>query len=212
MSQNQPTPPPPQQHYEACLVRLRSPDQKGGTIIAEDVIDHATHERRICDPKGYCPPFCPRCGEDWWNVHDYRERVLCAELGKPVTTTVRLLCVACDAVWQILPLFVARHLWRTWEVVRRVLMPDPTSDRKEPSWPKVPERTARRWKQRWSRPALALTQILAASGPWAALAVRLPVDATCAQLVATFAAEQVGQPLAALAALIYRLQPKVRFM
>ena len=209
MSQNQLTPPP---YYEACLVRLRSPTQKGGTIIAEEVTDHATHERCLCNPRDYWPPFCPRCRGRLWHVHEYRERVLRAELGKPVITIVRLICVACEAIWQILPLFLARHLWRTWEVVRRVLMPDPTSDRKEPSWPKVPERTARRWKQRWSRPALALTQILAASGPWAALAVRLPVDATCAQLVAIFAAEQVGPPLAALSALLDRLQPKVRLM
>jgi hypothetical protein len=49
--------PPP--HAEACLVRLRPSTQKGGTIIAEDVLDRATHERRICDPDGYRPPFYP---------------------------------------------------------------------------------------------------------------------------------------------------------
>jgi len=40
--------PPPD--HEACLVRLRPSSQKGGTIIAEDVTDRATHDRRICNP------------------------------------------------------------------------------------------------------------------------------------------------------------------
>jgi hypothetical protein len=206
---------PPLQYYEACLIRLRSSTQKGGTIIAEEVTDHATHERCICDPDGYRRgTFCARCGGRRLHVHDYRERVLRAELGKPVITIVRLMCVACEAIWQILPLFLARHLWRTWEVVRRVLMPDSkTSSASEGEpWPKVPPRTVRRWRQRWLRPALALAQILATSGPWDALAIGLPVDATCGDLVAAYAAAQVGEPLSSLAALIYRLQPKVRLM
>ena len=207
---------PPSQYYAACLVRLRTPTQKGGTLIAEEVTDHATHERYICDPDGYRRgTFCARCGDRRLHVHDYRERVLRAEVGKPVITIVRLVCVACEAIWQILPLFLARHLWRTWEVVRRVLMPDPktsSASEREP-WPKVPARTVRRWQQRWLRPALALAQILASSGPaWAALAIRLSVDATCADLVAEFATSHSGEPLAGLAALIYRLQPKVRLM
>ncbi|PYT72374.1 MAG: hypothetical protein DMG39_10140 [Acidobacteria bacterium] len=80
MSQNR-LPPP---ESEACLFRLRSSTQKGGTLIAEEVTDHAAHERRICDPDGYRPAFCPRCGERRLHVHDYRERVLRAEPGKPV--------------------------------------------------------------------------------------------------------------------------------
>ena len=120
MSQNQ-LPPP---ESEACLFRLRSSSQKGGTLIAEEVTDHATHERRICDPDGYRLPFCPRCGKGPLHVHDYRERVLRAELRKPVALIVRLICVSCEAIWQILPLFIARHLWRTWNVVRNALRPD----------------------------------------------------------------------------------------
>jgi hypothetical protein len=102
MSQNQ-LPPP---EYEACLFRLRSSTQKGGTLIAEDVTDHATHERRISDPDGYRLPFCPRCGKGPLHVHDYRERVLRAELRKPVAPIVRLICVSCEAIWQILPLYI----------------------------------------------------------------------------------------------------------
>ena len=211
MSQNR-LPPP---ESEACLFRLRSSTQKGGTLIAEDVTDHATHERRICDPDGYRPPFCPRCGKRL-HVHDYRERVLRAEPSKPVTTIRRFECVSCAAIWQILPLFIARHLWRTWNVVRRALMPDhKSSSPSEPQhWPKVPQRTVRRWRTRWLRPALSLIQILAASGQatWATLATQLLPEATCADLVAAYAREHLGQPLAGLAALLFRLQPKVRLM
>jgi len=130
---------PPQLYYDACLVRLRSSTQKGGTIIAERVTDYATHEWCLCDPSRYWPPFCPRCRGRRWHVHDYRERMLRAEPGLPAINTVRLACVACQAIWQILPLFVARHLWRSWDVIRRVLMRDPerSSSREGRGWPKV---------------------------------------------------------------------------
>jgi hypothetical protein len=58
--------PPPEQ--EACLVRLRPSSQKGGTIVAEDVTDLATHDRRLCEPDGYRPRFCPSCGEKTLHV------------------------------------------------------------------------------------------------------------------------------------------------
>ena len=214
MSQNR-LPPP---DCEACLVRLRPSTQKGGTIIAEDVTDRTTHDRRICDPDGYRPPFCPPCGERRLHVHDYRERLLRAEPDTPVARIVRHECVTCQAIWQILPAFIARHLWRTWRVVAQVLTPDVPRSTAEPRrWPTVPTRTARRWRARWHRPVQALGQILAASGDaaWAALARLLRPDGTCADLVAAYACgndSHGGEPLAALAALLYRLHPRVRLM
>lgn len=209
--------PPPRQ--EACLVRLRPSSQKGGTIIAEDVTDRATHDRRICDPDGYRPAFCPKCGDRTLHVHDYRDRVLRAEPGAPVARVVRHECVGCDAIWQILPAFIARHLWRTWSVVERTLTgaepPPPTPETRR--WPRVPERTRRRWRARWLRPARCLGQVLAACGKatWAALAGMLAPAATCADLVAAYAVARTtpaGQLLALVSALVYRLQPKVRLM
>ena len=212
MSQDRLPPPDP----EGCLLRLRPSTQKGGTIIAEDVTAWATHDRRICNPDGYRPPFCPTCGERRLHVHDYRERVLRAEPDIRVATIVRHTCVTCQAIWQVLPAFLARHLWRTWRVVAHTLTPDdgPPSPVEPQRWPRVLPRTARRWRARWQRPAQALAQILAASGEaaWAALAGLLRPDATCADLVAAYARVPAGQPVAALAALIYRLQPKVRLM
>jgi hypothetical protein len=205
--------PPPE--LEACLVRLRPSSQKGGTIIAEDVTDAAAHERRLCDPDGYRPRFCPTCLGTTLHVHDYRERALRAEPGEPVARTVRHECVGCDAIWQTLPAFIARHLWRTWRVVEHTLTEG--GARAPWRWPRVPERTLRRWRARWLGPSRLLAQILATSGEaaWAALARVLAPGATCANLVAAYAGAQTtraGELLAAVAALIYRLQPKVRLM
>jgi Domain of unknown function (DUF6431) len=214
MSQQRLPPPDP----EACLVRLRPSTQKGGTLIAEDVTDWATHDRRICNPDGYRPPCCPRCGERRLHVHDYRERQLRADPDTPVATIVRHACVACAAIWQILPAFIARHLWRTWDVVAHTVTeqeaPSATGPQRGPT---IPARTARRWRARWQRPVRALTQILAASGAaaWAALAGRLPPDATCADLITGYidlTGLWTGPPLAAVAALLYRLQPSVRLL
>jgi len=215
MSQDRLPPPEP----EACLVRLRPSSQKGGTIIAEDVTDLATHDRRLCDPEGYRPPFCPNCRETILHVHDYRERVLRAEPGRPVAGIVRHVCVSCEAVWQTLPGFIARHLWRTWRVVEHTLRGDVPMPAEVDGgrWPPVPGRTQRRWRARWQRPARFVAQVLASCGEvaWAALAVGLSQAATCAELVAVYAratAVAMGHLLAAVAALVYRLQPKVRLM
>jgi hypothetical protein len=197
---------------------LRPSTQKGGTLIAEDVTDRATHDRRICDPDGYRPPRCPTCGERRLHVHDYRERQLRADPHTPVATIVRHECVACAAIWQILPAFIARHLWRTWDVVAHAVTGEARlAPGAPPRWPTVPRRTVDRWRARWQRPAQVVGQILTTSGAalWAALARRLRPDATCADLVAAYAdlhGPRASQPLAAVAALLYRLQPRVRLM
>jgi hypothetical protein len=212
MSRDRLPPPGP----EACLVRLRPSTQKGGTIIAEDVTERATHEGRLCDPDGYRPRFCPTCGARRLHVHDYRERVLRAEPEAPVATIVRHACATCAAIWQVLPAFLARHLWRTWRVVAHALTGDepPPAPEPSPRWPSVPPRTRRRWRARWQRSARGLVQILTTSGAatWAALAERLRPDATCADLVAAYAHEHAGPPVLALAALVYRLHPKIRLL
>jgi hypothetical protein len=135
-----------------------------------------------------------------------------------VATIVRHTCVACAAIWQVLPAFIARHLWRTWPVVAHTLMPDappaPAAVRRGPT---VPARTARRWRARWQRSAQTLAQILTASGAatWAALAGRLPAAATCGDLIAAYGRQhgsRASHAVAAVAALIYRLQPRARLM
>jgi hypothetical protein len=215
MSRNRLPPPEP----EACLVRLRPSSQKGGTIIAEDVTDLDTHERRLRDLDGYRPSFCPRCGGTTLHVHDYRERILRAEPGHPVASIVRHECIGCEAIWQTLPAFIARHLWRSWRVVEHTLTgaTPALAEHEARRWPPVPERTQRRWRARWRRPARFLAQVLAscAEASWVALATGLAHAATCGEFVAAYARAQAaaaGHLLGAVAALVYRLQPKVRLM
>jgi hypothetical protein len=49
-------PPPP---AESCLDKPYMSSQKGGTLIAEDVVDLQSHQARLCDPDGYRPKGCP---------------------------------------------------------------------------------------------------------------------------------------------------------
>jgi hypothetical protein len=93
---------------------------------------------------------------------------------------VRRECVGCAAIWQVLPAFIARQLWRTWRVVERALrgaQPVPTTIEGR-RWPPVPERTRRRWRVRWLRPVQFLAQVLATCGEavWSALARRQASD------------------------------------
>ena len=226
---------PPEE--EDCLFRLRSSTQKGGTLICEEVTDLAEHEKRICSPDGYRPKPC-RCGRRF-HVHDYRERLPRTEFGKlPPIKIVRYRCEPCGVSWQILPLFLARFLQRTWDVVERTLMPElslrgqeaqPQPEPKQEAQPqpepkpeakvrepqrKMAKGTVRRWQKRWLRLAFRLAQVLAVAGQaWGELAKGLPVDARCADLVAAYGRERgAGQPMAELAALFHRLQPNIRLL
>jgi hypothetical protein len=66
---------------QACLDRAYASSQKGGTLIAEDVLDLETHERRLEDPGGYRPEGCRRC-RSRVHVHDLRPRQ-CIRSGNP---------------------------------------------------------------------------------------------------------------------------------
>jgi uncharacterized protein DUF6431 len=187
-------------------------------LIAEDVTDRGDHDRRVRESDGYRPECCARCGGSVLHVHDYRERKLRAEPGVPIITIVRHICVRCDAIWQTLPGFIARHLWRTWRVVERALTATTESTSDTPRrWPTIPARTQQRWEARFHGSARFLIQVLAVAGAmtWSAIAVALSGDATCAELIDAYAEStktKAGERFASLAALVYRLSPKVRLM
>jgi len=107
--------PPPE--AEACLCRPYPSSQKGGTLTCEQVTDLETHARWLATGR-YRPAACPRCGAGM-HVHDRRPRVM---REGPLTTTwtvvARFRCASadCGAAWQVLPMFLARHLWRAWQV------------------------------------------------------------------------------------------------
>jgi len=139
-------------------------------------------------------------------VHDYRIRLLKAEADRPVATIIRHRCAHpdCRATWQILPLLVTRHLWRSWAVVQRAL-----SKKRRSNQPKVPSRTRRRWYARLKTSARMLVSGLAASGRQALekIAAIVGLEGTREDLVVHW-----GGDLAALAGLLHRLMPGVRLM
>jgi hypothetical protein len=208
--------PPPD--LESCLVTSRVSSFKGGTLIAEDVRDLDAHQRRIRDPDGYRPDRCPRCDHDVLHVHCYPERHPRGEPGMPLVVQVaQYMCAAaeCGATWRVLPMFLARHLWRAWKTVERVVLPGAVVS---PSTaPAVPARTRCRWRSRLAAAARVLVVLLAASGGLAleAVAAQVGLDASRAELVRGYA-EQTGvvhgARLAAVATVAHRLERGIRLM
>ena len=188
-----PPPPPP------CLVQRYASSQKGGTLIAGDVMDLESHKRRICDPDGYRPCSCSKCGYGVLHVHDYRWRVLRAEPGSPDLKIIRYVCTQCEAVWRVLPGFMARCLWRSWAVVETAIRFRP--DRST----RIPGRTVRRWASRLNAYVGPLASLLVGSD--APAAHRVAEEQMRRDLAMTFAGD-----LAALAIWIHRLVPGARLM
>lgn len=210
MSHQRPPPPEP----ENCLIHSRVSRYSGGTLIAEDVQDLATHRRRLADPDGYRPERCPRCGSNVLHVHDYPRRSPRGEVDRSEIRIVRHICAECDATWRILPAFLARCLARMWRTVEQTVSADVPTERGAPP---VPKRTAQRWRARLSSAAKQLVVLLAltSSAPLEAIAKAVGLDATRWALVgahAEAAASPIGHRLARLAALVHRLERGIRLM
>lgn len=213
MSQERLPPPDP----APCLDRAYPSSQKGGTRIAEDVTDRAEHQRRLCAPGGYRPANCPKCGHAVLHVHDYRERILRAERGAPGIRIVRHRCAACEGIWQTLPAFVARHLWRSWTTVQASTIaasPLPSPPQQQPV---VPKTTVARWWSRLLSAASLLVQVLASSGSPAldAIVCAAGQEATRHELVVAYASRAGASPpirLLDLPAFVHRLVPGIRLM
>lgn len=208
--------PPPEP--ESCLVASRVSRYKGGTLIAEGVYDLDVHLHRLCTPDGYRPDRCPRCGNDVLHVHCYPERHPKGESDMPpVVRVVQYICAAaeCSATWRILPMFLARHLWRVWKTVERVALPGEAPARSEA--PPIPERTEARWRARLAATARVLVVLLAASGGLVleSVAAQVGLDASRAEFVHVYAEHtdvHLGARLAAVAALAHRLERGIRLM
>jgi len=190
---------------ETCLVFSdASRGRKGGTLIAEQVLELAAHEARMKNPASYRPAEC-RCGCTRLHLHDRRVRQARGS-GSAVVTVVIFACAECSATWRVLPAFLARCLWRTWEVVQATLFEGERH---------VPARTVQRWHARLAQAALAATQALATSGDATLREVsqRVGLEGSRAVLVAAYAAA-VGTSslLAPLAALLQRLSPGIRLV
>ncbi len=144
-----------------CLTRsYLSRGIKGGTVIAEDVVDRDEHGERMTHPDGYRSVVAPcgRCGCARVHALCFRERRLRG--GSPGAgveiVSVRLFrCAskACDAVFTVLPAFIARHLWRSWKTVEEACK------RKTAA----PRTTLRRWLGRYRSDASQLVQLFTSS-------------------------------------------------
>lgn len=212
MSQQRPPPPEPEQ----CLTRTRVSRYKGGTLIAEDVLDLATHQRRLADPDGYRPAECPRCGCRVLHVHDYPERTPIGDADIVVIRLVRYICADedCEATWRTLPAFVARHLWRTWSTVERSVLGDVPKKRDAPP---IPKRTEQRWRARLAATARQLVVLLATSGGVVLgnIARQVGLDGTRCALVSAYA-DAMKAPmelrLVGVAVIAHRLERGIRLM
>ena len=191
---------------ETCLVSSdASRGRKGGTLIDERVRELSVHETMMKDPASYRPAEC-RCGCTRLHLHDRRERRALGAGRTTVVTVVIFLCAKCFATWRVLPAFLARCLWRSWEVVEGALRGERSP---------VPARTAQRWQARLAQTARAATQALAASGApmLCEVAQRVGLEASRSALVKAYAeATASSSQLAPLAALLHRLSPGLRLM
>lgn len=164
------------------------------------------------EPDGYRPEEC-RCGSRDLHVHGRRERKLVGsarcEGGVGTVTVMVFLCTACRATWRVLPAFLARCLWRAWAVVESVVQ-----GTKGPAEPRVPERTARRWRSRLAQAARLPGQVLVTAGrpELGEVAQRVGLEGDRHGLAAAYAAHFGGSLLAPLAALLHRLSPGVRLV
>ena len=220
---------PPPQPPSCLILAYRSTGQKGGTLIAGDVMDMATHLRRLGEPDGYRPAECLHCHHDVLHGHDFRERSPHRDSGVPAVTVRRYQCARCEATWCVLPGFLARLLWYAWPPIESVLWPDDAPSPSPPPPPPsdtkkvveisprvtVPRRTACRWRERMRSGARQLVQLLATVGGEGLdrLAAALGLDATRADLVLAYASAfevRPGQRLSTLAAHLHRVEPGLR--
>lgn len=199
---------------EPCLDEPYPSSQKGGTVVVADVTDLAEHVRRIADPDGYRPPSCFGCGYERLWVHDYPRRKPRADPDAEAVEVkiVRYVCVRCEAVWRVLPRFLARCLWRTWRVVEWSTLGCRPADA-----PPIPARTLARWRSRLRSAGRVLVQRLATSGAkmLEAVAGRVGLDAQRHHVVREHAAMTGSTStrwLADLAVVVHRLSPGVRVM
>jgi hypothetical protein len=121
-----------------------------------------------------------------------------------VVSILVFLCADCGATWRVLPAFLARLLWRTWDVVEREALDKPSPS----AAPAVPRRTVQRWRARLAQSARLPVQVLVvAGGRLRELAERVGLEPTRMELLAAS-----GGSLAALSVLLHRLAPGVRLM
>jgi hypothetical protein len=180
---------------------------KGGTVIVADVQGREEHARRLCDLETYRPPPCRLCLR---RLHGHGTRSRMPRGETPIDLR-RYRCPSCGGVFQVLPGFLARNLWRTWATVEAICVVAPARRLRMV----VASRTQRRWRARLLRPAQMLLLVLGALRLAAVTEMvgRIGLDATRGALLTAFSplAGALGS-CASLAILLNRARPGLRVM
>jgi hypothetical protein len=192
------------------------PGQRGGTLIAEDVTDLATHRERVAGADDYRPRSCVHCGRKP-HVLDTRSRRLRDQPESGLEEIRRYRCRRCGAVWQVLPVCIARCLHRTWGAVQSQLVAACILMATGAEWRvRLKPQTLRRWLGRLQASAVVLMQSLAEAGALLpAILKELGIDCTRLELVEALARHGVTtatRKLEELAGLLHRLTPGLRLM
>lgn len=160
------------------------------------------------------------------HIHDYRSRLLLGHAAGS-TQVARFRCSnrdECGAVVQVLPAFVARCLWRSWETVETAMeQAAPPSEVPSAAGPRaeVPGRTRRRWRARLCASAAVVLAALATAlggATWLGGMVKsVGLGGSRAEAVAAFRRQATPLPspglgYAGLAAVLHRVAPGLRLM
>jgi hypothetical protein len=193
------------------------PSQRGGTLIAEDVWSIEEHRERVLEPDGYRPEGCPRCGTAV-HGHGCRCRRLRDQPDSAWEEIRRFLCPECEAVWQVLPAFLARHLQRTWGAIQSRLVAAGVLERTGSEWRvrSIPT-TLRRWSLRLAAVAVVLTQALIEGGAGEVSSAVTGLGGWCSRRELVEGLAECGlltkeHKLAELASWVHRLTPGIRVM
>jgi hypothetical protein len=174
----------------------------GGTLIASEIVTPDEHAAALAMPDLVRPRECAACLSRTLHVHERRTRKLDG-LGSESIEILIFRCAQCRVVWRVLPIFLARRLWRVWERVGEAL--DDTRERSS-----TPERTRQRLRRRQRERGSMLVLVLGLLGPARSLPVAaLGHEATRRSVIEAFGGLTL---LARLAALIDHLVPGVRVM
>jgi hypothetical protein len=120
---------------------------------------------------------------------------------------VRYQCANCKCTFRVLPAFVARHLWRCFHTVEEETMAAHPS----PTRPRIPERTAQRWRARLASQIGPVHDALAREKH--ALAHKVAPDQPRRAFVMAHADLHDTPPnLMHVATLVHQLDPKLRLI
>jgi len=190
-----------------CLRKAVPSKQKGGTVVAEQIVDEEAHARALENPDLVRPAECPHCHRSRPQVHDRRPRVLRGTHGtRKVIQILRFRCGACRAVIRVLPAFVCRFLHRTWATVAAALR-DAEKGSQRAGQP-LSHTTVSRWRARFNARDQVLTVLLGASffPPLVRMAEKLGLHATRRDIAVAFGPTRLHH----LDALVHRIQPGFR--